>query len=111
MTDVRTAQAYAPGVPRSLFSAMRPVQWVKNFLIIVAPAAAGTLSHATVLRQTAIAFVAFCAVSSGVYLLNDLRDREADRLHPKKRFRAIASGQLSTTTAVSASLALFALGF
>jgi len=111
MTVVRTEQAYAPEVLRALFSAMRPLQWVKNCLIIVAPAAAGTLTHSTVLRQTAIAFVAFCAVSSAVYLLNDVRDREADRRHPKKHLRAIASGRLSTTTAIGGSLVLLAIGF
>jgi len=108
---VKTAPAYAPGVPRALISAMRPLQWVKNCLIVVAPAAAGTLTHATVLGQTAIAFVAFCAVSSAVYLLNDVRDRDVDRRHPKKQFRAIASGGLSTTAAVSASFVLLAIGF
>jgi decaprenyl-phosphate phosphoribosyltransferase len=87
------------------------MQWVKNCLIVVAPAAAGTLTHGTVLRQTAIAFFAFCAVSSGIYLLNDVQDREADRRHPTKRFRAIASGRLSTTTAIGAALVLLVLGF
>jgi decaprenyl-phosphate phosphoribosyltransferase len=90
---------------------MRPLQWAKNCLIVVAPAAAGTLTHGVVLRQTAIAFVAFCAVSSAVYLLNDLRDREADRRHPTKRFRAVASGRLTTTTAVGTALSLFVFGF
>jgi decaprenyl-phosphate phosphoribosyltransferase len=100
-----------PGVLRTLLSAMRPLQWVKNCLIVVAPAAAGILTHGVVLRQTAIAFVAFCAVSSAVYLLNDLRDREADRRHPTKRFRAVASGRLTTTTAVGTALSLFVFGF
>jgi decaprenyl-phosphate phosphoribosyltransferase len=108
---VITTKASTPKTPRSLISAMRPLQWVKNCVIVVAPAAAGTLTHATVFRHTAIAFIAFCAVSSAVYLLNDVRDRDADRRHPTKQFRAIASGRLSTTTAVAAALALFALGF
>jgi decaprenyl-phosphate phosphoribosyltransferase len=104
-------QAPPAGVLRTLFSAMRPSQWVKNLLIVVAPAAAGTLTHGAILSQTAIAFVAFCAVSSAVYLLNDVQDRDADRRHPTKRFRAIASGRLSTTAAVGAALVLLALGF
>lgn len=106
-----TTQTDAPGVARSLFSAIRPVQWVKNFLIIVAPAAAGTITRATVIGQTTVAFVAFCAVSSAIYLLNDVRDRHADLRHPKKRFRAIASGQVSAFTAVTAAIALLAVGF
>jgi decaprenyl-phosphate phosphoribosyltransferase len=106
-----TTTVSAAGSLRSLLSAMRPLQWVKNCLIVVAPAAAGTLTHFSVLRQTMIAFLAFCAVSSAVYLLNDVRDREADRRHPTKRFRAIASSRLSATTAVGSALVLLAIGF
>lgn len=90
---------------------MRPTQWVKNFIIVIAPAAAGILTHAPVMVHTLIAFVAFCLISSGVYLLNDVRDRDADRRHPTKRYRAIASEQVSVTTAFAAALVLFALGF
>ena len=106
-----TTQSPPTGVLRSLVSAMRPSQWIKNCLIVVAPAAAGTLTHGTVLRQTGIAFVAFCEVSSAIYLLNDVQDREVDRRHPTKRFRAIASGRLSTKTAIGVALALLILGF
>jgi decaprenyl-phosphate phosphoribosyltransferase len=107
---VTTTQPSTASV-RTLLSAMRPSQWVKNCLIVVAPAAAGTLTHGAVLLHTVIAFLAFCAVSSAVYLLNDVQDREADRRHPTKRYRAIASGRLSATTAVGAALVLFVLGF
>lgn len=96
---------------RSLLSAMRPPQWVKNCLIVVAPAAAGILTHPTVISQTALAFIAFCSVSSAIYLLNDVRDLDADRHHPTKRFRAIASGRLSTTTAIGSALVLLTVGF
>ena len=90
---------------------MRPRQWVKNGLITVAPGAAGVLSHDNIINHVIVAFIAFCAVSSAVYLLNDLRDVDADRMHPTKRYRAIASGQLSTTTAFTASFALLVVGF
>jgi decaprenyl-phosphate phosphoribosyltransferase len=90
---------------------MRPRQWVKNGLIVIAPAAAGTLLHHDVARQTGIAFLAFCLVASGLYLLNDLRDVAADREHPTKRYRAIASGQLNSTVAVGAAVVLFVGGF
>lgn len=90
---------------------MRPSQWIKNCLIVIAPAAAGSLTDGTVIRQTMIAFLSFCAVSSGVYLLNDVQDRDCDRRHPTKRFRAIASGRLSTRTAFAAALVLLVLGF
>ena len=69
--------------------ALRPRQWVKNFLVVLAPLAAGWLFRPEVLRGVALAFIAFCLVSSAVYLLNDIRDVDEDRLHPKKRFRPI----------------------
>jgi decaprenyl-phosphate phosphoribosyltransferase len=90
---------------------MRPRQWVKNGLIGVAPAAAGTLSHADVMRHTGAAFLAFCAMSSGLYLLNDLRDAEHDRLHPTKRHRAIAARQLPVGVATAVAIALFVVAF
>jgi decaprenyl-phosphate phosphoribosyltransferase len=90
---------------------MRPRQWVKNGLIAVAPGAAGVLSHDNVISHVVVAFVAFCAISSGMYLLNDLRDIEADRNHPTKQFRAIAAGELPTSVAAVASLVLLAIGF
>ncbi|MHB8379833.1 MAG: decaprenyl-phosphate phosphoribosyltransferase [Acidimicrobiales bacterium] len=99
------------GPLRALFSAMRPRQWVKNGLIVIAPAAAGTLLHHDVARQTGVAFLAFCLVASGLYLLNDVRDVAADREHPTKRYRAIASGQLRTSVAVGAAVVLFVGGF
>jgi len=82
--------------PRNLLtgvlSALRPRQWIKNGLVIIAPAAAGQITTGATLRHTAGAFLAFTLAASGLYLINDLRDRSADRLHPTKKFRAIASG-------------------
>ncbi len=99
------------GPVRALVSAVRPRQWVKNGLIVVAPAAAGTLSHADVLRHTAAAFISFCALSSGIYLVNDLRDLEADRQHPTKQHRSIAAGQLAPGVAVAAAVVLILVAF
>jgi len=90
---------------------MRPEQWVKNLLIGVAPAAAGVATHADVIRHTGAAFFCFCALSSAVYLMNDVRDVEADRRHPTKRHRAIAAGQLSERNALITALVLAAIGF
>ena len=70
----------------------RPRQWVKNVLVFAAPGAAGVLDDASALWPTLIAFVAFCLVSSGTYYWNDLLDIDADRLHPTKRHRPLASG-------------------
>jgi decaprenyl-phosphate phosphoribosyltransferase len=79
--------------------AMRPKQWVKNILVFAAPVAAGALLDPRVLVNTLWAFVAFSLISASIYLINDVRDVEADRLHPKKRFRPIAAGELSSRTA------------
>lgn len=81
--------------------AMRPRQWVKNVLVLAAPVAAGLLLVPAVLVNTAWAFVAFCLVSASIYLINDVRDVEADRQHPKKRFRPIAAGEVSPRTAIA----------
>jgi len=78
---------------------------------VVAPAAAGVITHADIIRHTVAAFLAFCCVSSAMYIFNDLRDVEADRQHPTKRFRAIAGGQLPFTVAKSAATVLLVAGF
>jgi decaprenyl-phosphate phosphoribosyltransferase len=96
--------------PHALLSAMRPRQWVKNGVIVVAPAAAGVLLHHDVIVQTIVAIVSFCLVSSALYLLNDLRDIEADRQHPTKRYRAIPAGELTAPLAIGASIVLLLAG-
>ena len=80
--------------------AMRPRQWVKNVLVFTAPLAAGKLFDRDVLLGSALAFVAFCLMSATVYLVNDIRDVEEDRLHPRKRFRPIAAGELRPQAAL-----------
>jgi decaprenyl-phosphate phosphoribosyltransferase len=94
----------------ALLVAMRPRQWVKSLLVVVAPVAAGKFFHPGFAGKTAVAFVAFCLASSGTYLLNDVRDREADRRHPGKRTRPIAQGFLGVRPAMTASVALLVLG-
>jgi decaprenyl-phosphate phosphoribosyltransferase len=79
----------------------RPRQWVKNALIIAAPGAAGALGRDDVPGRVAVACIAFCLISAGIYALNDSRDVAEDRLHPRKRFRPIAAGELSVRHAVT----------
>jgi decaprenyl-phosphate phosphoribosyltransferase len=79
---------------RSLLAEARPRQWLKNVLVFAAPAAAGVLDQATELRNAVIAFVAMSLVASGTYFWNDLFDLEADRAHPEKKYRPIASGRV-----------------
>ncbi len=95
--------------------AMRPKQWVKNILVFAAPVAAGALFDPRVLINTVWAFVAFSLISASIYLINDIRDVEADRLHPKKRFRPIAAGELgkgpaTVLAAITMAISL-AIGF
>lgn len=94
---------------------MRPRQWIKNVLVVTAPLAAGRLFERSVLLHAALAFVAFCLVSATVYLVNDVRDVEEDRLHPRKRLRPVAAGELrpraALVLAVVTGAAGFALGF
>ena len=85
---------------------MRPKQWTKNLLVVAAPLAAGDLGDPGVLGPTVLAFVAFCAASSAVYLVNDCADLEGDRLHPRKRLRPIAAGELSVRAALVVAAAL-----
>jgi decaprenyl-phosphate phosphoribosyltransferase len=80
------------GLAAGLIREARPKQWVKNVLVLTAPLAAGTIGRADTLRAVGIAFVAFCLAASAVYYANDSLDVEADRAHPKKRFRPIAAG-------------------
>ena len=90
-----------------LVRAVRPRQWVKNVLVLAAPLAAGRLFEADVARATLLAFVLFCAVSSGIYLVNDAIDVEEDRRHPKKRFRPIAAGIVPRSLAFALAVVLF----
>src|ERR1700712_2219940 len=82
-----------------LFKALRPKQWIKSVLVPAAPAAAGVLTHPTILGHTIVAIVTFSLCASGGYLINDAADVESDRRHPKKRFRPIAAGIVPVTLA------------
>jgi decaprenyl-phosphate phosphoribosyltransferase len=92
-----------------LVRALRPRQWVKNFLVFAAPLAAGAIADPDVLQPSAVAFVLFCIAASAVYLVNDSIDVEEDRRHPRKRFRPIAAGIVPRWLAVSLAVVLFAV--
>lgn len=94
---------------RAVWLALRPKHWIKNAFVLAPLVFAGRLSDPDSVVRAAVALAVFCALSSSVYLLNDVADREADRLHPKKRFRPIAAGDLGATPAVFLASAL-ALG-
>jgi 4-hydroxybenzoate polyprenyltransferase len=89
--------------------ALRPKQWIKNGLVLIGIVFAGMLTNPQALVRTALGFVGFSLLSGAVYLFNDLRDVEADRLHPKKRLRPIPSGRLSVSAAWAWLLVVLAL--
>ncbi len=86
------------GVARTL----RPRQWTKNLIVLAPVVFAGKLFSLAMLGAALAGFVVFCALSGGVYLMNDLADLEADRFHVLKRNRPLASGVLSPTVAKAA---------
>jgi decaprenyl-phosphate phosphoribosyltransferase len=112
------ADAAAPGAlttprrarPRAVVALLRPRQWVKNGLVIAAPAAAGALGHDDVLVRLALACVAFCLLASGLYAINDVRDAAEDRLHPRKRRRPVAAGEIDPAQATSLGIGLMLAG-
>jgi decaprenyl-phosphate phosphoribosyltransferase len=85
--------------------AARPRQWPKNLLVFAAPLAGATLGRADGFLYALVAFAAFTAASSAVYLINDIMDVERDRLHPTKRLRPIASGRLPRRVAIGLAAA------
>lgn len=90
-------------------SLLRPKQWTKNLLVFAALLFVGGFRDPNLVLLTIRAFVAMCLVSSATYIFNDVRDRDRDRQHPRKKLRPIASGNVSVGSAlVIAVLCLFA---
>ena len=95
---------------RALLLVARPRQWIKNVLVLAAPGAAGVLTHRHDGLVALGAFGLFCLTASGTYFLNDTFDAAADRLHPIKRLRPVAAGEISAPVAVSTGVILLAVG-
>ena len=102
----------------SLLKALRPMQWVKNVLVFLPFVFAVDIAWSTddlepvpeLLFKLALVTLAFCALSSAIYLLNDMMDRSEDRLHPVKRNRPIASGRVSVPVAAAVMVLLAVAG-
>ncbi|MBA3961646.1 MAG: UbiA family prenyltransferase [Chthoniobacterales bacterium] len=94
----------------ALIAACRPHQWAKNILVFVPVLTAHQLTNPHALLSAAGAFVAFCLLASGVYLLNDMLDLEADRAHVTKRLRPLASGRIPIPVATILCLCLLLAG-
>ena len=86
--------------------ALRPRQWTKNLLLFAGIVFAAELGDGGRWLEAVAAFVAYCAASSAAYLVNDVRDAAADRLHPVKRMRPVASGRVSPGVALCAAAGL-----
>jgi 4-hydroxybenzoate polyprenyltransferase len=85
---------------------MRPRQWSKNLLVFAGLVFAAKLGDPLRWLEACVCFVAYCAISSASYLANDVRDRDDDRLHPVKRSRPIARGELSPRSALTIAAVL-----
>ncbi|MBI5403497.1 MAG: decaprenyl-phosphate phosphoribosyltransferase [Ignavibacteriae bacterium] len=83
----------------NLIQLIRPKQWLKNLFVFAAIIFAGQLLNLNFFLKNFVAFLAFCGVSGLVYIINDITDIEADRVHKKKRFRPLASGEVSINQA------------
>lgn len=112
MASVVSPRAGPPAnVATGLLMALRPRQWVKNVLVVGAPLAtiAGDIHDFRVaLCKVGVAIVVFCLAASSIYLINDVRDVQADRQHPTKRLRPIAAGVVSPALASSLAIVLAA---
>ncbi len=90
----------------NIFRLLRPRQWTKNFAIFAAITFAGELFDLPVLYRVIAGFIVFCMLSSAIYIVNDIFDRKKDRLHPFKRFRPIAHGDITVSQAIVVAVIL-----
>ncbi len=115
--EVTSSSESAPGAEESvlrtlsaLFFAMRPGQWVKNLVVPLPFLFGAALGEARGWILAAAGSAVFCVISSAIYLVNDVKDRERDRAHPVKRLRPLATGELGVATALAAAAVLLAVG-
>src|SRR4051794_7422829 len=98
------AGSQEPVVPRrsplrAAIKTGRPKEWIKNVFVFAGLLFSGKFNQSHEVIEAVLTFVAFCLISSAGYFVNDLIDVELDRKHPKKRFRPLAAGELSESTA------------
>jgi 4-hydroxybenzoate polyprenyltransferase/phosphoserine phosphatase len=111
--DGNLAEVFPPSPLKfkTIVEAVRVRQWVKNLLVFIPIITAHKLLDVGILAAGGLAFVAISFCASGIYLLNDLFDLDADRRHPEKLRRPLASGNLTIPVAIVLSLLLMAAGF
>jgi len=103
---MRQAASTRPSALKALLLTLRPEQWTKNLLVFAGVMFGGRLLDVSALWAAIATFAVFCALSSAVYIFNDIADREADRQHPLKSSRPIAAGDLSPAAAALAGAVL-----
>ena len=103
-TPVATSGRRSPAL--GLILSLRPAQWTKNLLVFAPLIFAVKLFDTLSLVRAVAGFAVFCALSSAVYLINDVMDRDGDRQHPVKRLRPIAAGDLSVAAALAAAIVI-----
>ena len=91
---------------REVLRLLRPRQWLKNFAVFGAITFSGELFNIPILVDVILGFIVFCAISSGIYVINDIFDIEKDKLHPFKKFRPLPSGKISLKEAKLIALTL-----
>ncbi|HPG40123.1 MAG TPA: decaprenyl-phosphate phosphoribosyltransferase [bacterium] len=91
---------------KNIIIALRPKQWLKNVLVFAGAIFAEDLFVPHLLQYSVFAFIIFCMISGSTYLINDVMDRDKDALHPRKKFRPIASGKISVKTALLLAVVL-----
>ncbi len=89
---------------------IRVRQWVKNLFLVIPTFFAGTILSIDIIKTLTLGILSFSFVASGIYILNDFKDREADRIHPKKKSRPLASGAISPTSGLTISGILTSIG-
>ncbi|MEX2598838.1 MAG: UbiA prenyltransferase family protein [Dehalococcoidia bacterium] len=110
MPRLRSALTNSPFPALAVLTLMRPHQWVKNAFVVAPLLLTPTALSIDTLLPVAGGLLAFCAVASGMYILNDFLDREADRAHPTKRLRPLAAGTVSPAFALGLCVLLLAGG-
>lgn len=85
---------------RDILRLLRPRQWIKNFAIFAALLFSNQLFDLIMIQKVIEGLVIFCAISSAIYVINDILDAEKDRLHPFKKYRPIASGKVTVKAAI-----------
>jgi len=93
-----------------LIRLLRPHQWVKNGFVLIGLLFGHAWAIETLRLRALGAFLAFCLISSAVYVINDILDREADRRHPEKRLRPLASGEVGIGSALALAALCLAAG-